>query len=224
VVPAGREPEVPIKAVIGTTDRIGEIVTEHRISQVLVSDRRLSREEMGNIVIAARRCGAEVMVASEVTDMLIRGSQLDDLAGLPVVVFPPAGLMGARLVTKRASDYVWAVLGLMGLAVLSPAVLVARALRGGDFAVASGAFRGLVEVLAGRRSLVGPVSPVEGENLKPGITGIRTAASDLAAGVSKDRADMYYIQNWSLSMDMEIIVSSMMRMARLFGPGRREGE
>ena len=71
--------------------------------------------------------------------------------------------------------------------------------------------------MSGRRSLVGPMSPVEGESLKPGVTGIWHAAGDLPVGIRQDRLDMYYIQNWSLSMDLEIIVSSMVRISCLFG-------
>jgi lipopolysaccharide/colanic/teichoic acid biosynthesis glycosyltransferase len=75
-------------------------------------------------------------------------------------------------------------------------------------------------VLSGRRSLVGPMSPVEGESLKPGVTGIWKASTGLPAGVADDRVDMYYVQNWSLSMDLEVIVSSVMKVARLFGSAR----
>jgi lipopolysaccharide/colanic/teichoic acid biosynthesis glycosyltransferase len=78
--------------------------------------------------------------------------------------------------------------------------------------------------LSGRRSLVGPMSSVEGESLRPGVTGIRHAAADLHAGVKEDRLDMYYIQNWSLSMDLEIIVSSMARISCLFGSARTPDE
>jgi GT2 family glycosyltransferase len=217
VLPAGRTPEADLKQVVGDTDRIGEIVREHRISQVVISDRRLSRQEIGNIVIAAGRSGAEARVASEVTDILVRGSELGEVAGVPVVVFPPAGLAGGRLLAKRVSDYFWAAVGLAGLAVLALFVLPARALSGGDFSALSRTFRGLLSVLAGRRSLVGPAQPVEGEGLRPGITGIRPALG-LPAGISGQRADMYYIQNWSLSLDLEIIVSNVMEIPRLFGP------
>jgi GT2 family glycosyltransferase len=220
VLPAGRPPETQMKPVVGSTDRIDDIVLEHRISQVLVSDRHLSREEMGGIVIGARRRGAEVKVASELTDMLIRGSQLDDIAGIPVVVFPAASLTGARLLTKRVNDYCWAFLGLVGIGLLSPAILLCGLATGVDFSVPAGVLRGLAMVLTGRRSLVGPVSTVEGEHLKPGITGIRHAASHLPPGAREDSVDMYYIQNWSLSMDLEIIVSSVMKVSRLFRPVR----
>jgi GT2 family glycosyltransferase len=219
VVPAGREPAGAVNPVIGTADRIGDIVVEHRVNEVLVSDKELSREDIGNIVIAARRWGAEVSVTSDVTDMLIRGSQLDDVAGTPVVVFPPASLTGVRLLTKHASDYFWTVLGLAALVVASPVVLIVRGAAGGDFSAFAGAFRGLGRVVAGRNSLVGPMAPVEGEHLKPGIMGIRPDTSDMPAGVGKDRVDMYYIQNWSLSMDLEIIVSSVLNLSRLFRSG-----
>ena len=224
VIPAGRSPDEAMRPIVGTTDDLGELVEKHRINHVLVADRNLRGDEMGGIVIAARRYGAEVKVASEVTDMLIRGSLLDDMAGIPVVVFPAASLTGSRLLMKRLSDYGWALLGALGLSLLFPAVLAFRTARGGDYSVILKAYRWLGGVLSGRRSLVGPMSSVEGESLMPGVIGIWHAASDLQVGVEKDRLDMYYIQNWSLSMDLEIIVSSMARISCLFGSARTPDE
>jgi GT2 family glycosyltransferase len=224
VVPVGVTPPEAVGPVVGSTARIGDLVVEHRINQVLVADRNLGRDEIGAIVTAARRYGAEVMVASGVTDMLIRGSLLDDIAGIPVIVFPPASLSGPRLLTKRLNDYLWALLGVAGLSLLAPAVLVVRLVRGGGYSALSRAYRLLGAVLAGRRSLVGPLAPVEGESLLPGVTGIRDTAADLPLGVGKDRLDMYYVQNWSLSMDLEIIVSSMRGISGLFGSVRTPRE
>jgi hypothetical protein len=220
VIPAGRTPDRAMGPVVGTTDRIGRLVVEHRISQVLVAERDLGREEMGLIVTAARRNGAEVKVASEMTDMLIRGSSLGDIAGIPVVVFPPASLTGPRLLTKRLSDYIWALIGVVGLSLLAPVVVAVRTAKGGDYSVISRSYRLLGAVLAGKRSLVGPMAPVGGESLEPGVTGMWHAAADRPVGVKQDRLDMYYIQNWSLSMDLEIIVSSMTRLSCLFGSAR----
>ncbi len=224
VIPAGRSPDEAMRPIVGTTDHLGELVEEHRIDHVFVATGNLGGDEMGGILIAARRYGAEVKVASEVADMLIRGSLLDNIAGIPVVVFPAASLTGSRLLIKRLSDYGWALLGVLGLSLLSPAVLAFRMVRGGDYSAVSKAYRLLGGVLSGRRSLVGPMSPVEGESLRPGVTGIRHAAADLHVGVKKDRLDMYYIQNWSLSMDLEIIVSSIMRISCLFGSARTPDE
>jgi hypothetical protein len=217
VVPAGRRPDQGLGPIVGSTARIGRLVWEHRVNQVLIADRDLTREEMEGIITAARRYGAEVKVASEVTDMLIRGSLLGDIAGILAVVFPPATLTGPRLLTKRLSDYWWAIVGLVGLTLMAPAVIAVRVARGGDYSALSLAYGLLGAVLGGKRSLVGPMAPVEGESLRPGVTGIWRPDAGLTLGVQKDRLDMYYIQNWSLSMDLEIIVSSIMRIAWLFG-------
>ena len=216
VVPVGRSPLDALRPLIGSTESIGDLVLQHRINQVFVAETDLPRDEMAGIVAAVRRYGAEVKVVSEITDMLIRGSLLDEITGIPVVVFPPASLTGTRLITKRLSDYLWAAVGILGLSVLTPAVFVARSVRGGDYSALRGAYKALGSVLAGRRSLVGPVAPVEGESLSPGVIGIRNAGAGTRRGVREDRLDMYYIQNWSLSMDLEIIVSSIMRTSCLF--------
>jgi GT2 family glycosyltransferase len=224
VIPSGRSAGGAPGPVVGTTEHLGDLVKQHRIDQVLVAETGLRRDELRDIVIAARRHGSEVKVPSEVTDMLIQGSLLDEVAGVPVVVFPPASLTGTRLATKRLNDSCFAILGLTGLSLLAPAVLAVRMMRGGDYSRLRRAYASLGCVLAGTRSLVGPVSPVEGESVEPGIVGLRQAPVDPPAGVSEDNLDMYYIQNWSLSLDMEIIVSCMAKIRNLFGSARARDE
>jgi hypothetical protein len=212
-----------MKPLIGSTDHIGELVREHRINEVLVSSRDLSREEIGSMVIAARRWGAEVKVVSEVTDMLIRGSQMDDIAGVPVVVFPPTSLTGTRLFTKRLSDYGLALAGLICLVLLTPVVVLAQLVTYRNYSYLSLAFSDITSVLAGRYSLVGPACRVEGEKLRPGVTGIWRTTTDAAGETQRSRMDMYYIQNWSLSMDLEIVLASLNKFRRLFGSERTGG-
>jgi GT2 family glycosyltransferase len=216
VVPAGRQPRPELKPVLGDTLGVEGVVVEHRLNEIYVSDKRLSRAEIGPVVIAARRAGAEVRVVSEVTDILIRGSQLDDVDGLPVVVFPPAGLAGARLATKRASDLMFALTGLMILVVLFPAVLVAQTLTYRNYRRWAGAVAKLGLVISGRMSLVGPSQQVGGEPLKPGMMGPWLGVEGLA-GDDTDRLDIYYIQNWSVSYDLEIMLESSGRIWSLFG-------
>jgi hypothetical protein len=219
IAPSGRELPGDMKPMIGTADDIRGIIAEHRVHEVLVGDRNLTRQEIGTIVNAARSSGAEVKVVSEVTDMLIRGSQIDEVAGTPVVVFPLRTLAGVRLFTKNAVDFVVALLGVMGLLVLAPAVVVWQAVTHRNFAAWARAMATLWQVLSGRRSLVGPRHPVRGESMKPGLTGPWRVMTGRVAKVQEDRMDMYYLQNWSISSDLEIVLLSLRDLPGLFGTG-----
>jgi GT2 family glycosyltransferase len=215
VAPAGRQVESSMRPLVGEDRDIERIVAEHRVSDVFVCDRKLSRAEIGPLVIGARRAGAEVKVVSEVTDILIHGSQLEEVEGVPVVVFPPASLSGVRLITKRAADFALAVLGIILLMAVSPLVLVWQTAAYRNYKPLGRAFKGLGSVVAGRSSLVGPDRLIAGERLKPGVISPGQGA-EAHSSERRDRIDIYYIQNWSMSYDLELVLGSLRGIDGLF--------
>lgn len=217
ILPTGRSVEEDIGPIIGETSGIGETIVAQRLNEVFVSDNRLSRQEVGNVVIRARRSGVEVMVASEVTDMLIHGSTIEEIGSEPFVVFPPSSLSGARLATKRLFDWIFAVIGLVLLILISPLVVIFQALAYRNLGTFVDTVRKLTYVMGGRKSLVGPSRAMGGERVKPGITGLWLIGDGAGSGPRRDRLDIYYLENWSLSLDMEIGLSSLGRIRNLFG-------
>jgi hypothetical protein len=216
IVPEGEETVEGVRPVIGSTDRVAEVVAEHRLQEVVINDRQLSRAEVGRVITAVRRMGAEVKVVSEVTDILIRGSLMGEIAGIPVVMFPPTSLSGARLVSKYAADYIVSVAGIVLLVLLLPVVAVWQVLTFRNFRPWAAAMRSLGSVLSGRRSLVGPAGSVEGERLKPGITG-PWLVGEASGNMEREKLDIYYLQNWSLSTDIEIVLLTLGRIGNLLG-------
>ena len=217
ILPAGHPAEAELSPVIGDTDGIGETIVEQHLNEVFISDNRLSREEVGEVVLKARRFGVEVMVASEITDMLIHGSSIEEIGSEPFVVFPPSSLSGARLVTKRFFDWVAAFIALLLLVLISPLVVLLQAVTFRNFGTFVDTVRKLTYVMRGRNSLVGPGRAVGGERVKPGITGLWLIGDGAEAGARRDRLDVYYLENWSLSLDMEIGIMSLRRITGLFG-------
>ncbi len=218
ILPAGHTPEADLRPVIGESGDIGKAIFEQRLNEVFVSDGRLSREEVGDVVLKARRFGAEVMVASEITDMLIHGSSIEEIGKEPFVVFPPSSLSGTRLVTKRLFDWVFALVGFVLIMLVSPLVIVFQVLTSRNWRTFVDTVRKLTYVMRGRNSLVGPSKRVGGERVKPGITGLWLIGDGAGPGPRRDKLDMYYLENWSLSFDMEIALSSLSRIGSLFSP------
>jgi len=217
ILPTGHAAEADTAPVIGETADIGEIVVDQHLREVFVSDSRLSREEVGKVVLKARRFGVEVMVASEITDTLIHGSSIEEIGNEPFVVFPPSSLSGARLATKRVSDWIFALIGLALVVLISPLVLLAQAITFRNLGTFVDTVRKLTYVMGGRNSLVGPSRAMGGERVKPGITGLWLTGDGEGSASRRDRLDVYYLENWSLSFDMEIGISSLGRVRRLFG-------
>jgi hypothetical protein len=220
VSPAGAVLGNDMSPFLGGVGDIGNIVDEYRIGEVFVCDKSLPREAIGRIVMDARSSGAEVRVVSGITDMLIRGSLLEDIAGVPVVVFPPVSLSGTRLVIKYISDFACALLAWVGLVLLAPIVFVYQGLSHRNYAAWVGAAANLGMVLSGKRSLVGPMHWVGGERVKPGITGMWLISTGRSMEAPSDRFDLYYLQNWSLSFDIEIMLLSIRLVGRLFRSAR----
>jgi lipopolysaccharide/colanic/teichoic acid biosynthesis glycosyltransferase len=83
----------------------------------------------------------------------------------------------------------------------------------------------LANVLAGQMSLVGPrtISEVEAPHfrrwlsnlltVKPGITGV-WAISDQSSIEDQVRAKMYYIRNWTIWLDLQVLFHTMLRVLR----------
>ena len=63
-----------------------------------------------------------------------------------------------------------------------------------------------------------------GEKIKPGILGYWPAASEVIQGAQRDRLDVYYIQNWSLSLDLEIMLLNLKRLRNLFAASKVRDE
>ncbi|MGQ9602714.1 MAG: glycosyltransferase [bacterium] len=205
---------------IGSTDSIGRVIIEQRIGEVVVCQANLPREKIGDIVMEATRSGCVAKVVSDVLDFVIRGSQLDEMVGRSVVIFPPSALSGINLLSKRIVDFLLAFLGIVALSLLSPLVLMFQTLRWRNYSALSHAFNALAMVLSGKRTLVGPKKSIDGEGVKAGITGVWRVGINQSVGYSTNM-DLYYTRNWSLTGDLEIVICSIALLKKLFGPENR---
>ncbi len=203
---------------IGYTDSIEEILLEQRIGEVVICQGDLPREKIADMVMGATRSGCFVKVISDAFDFGIRGSQLSEMAGKSVIVFPPSRISRLNLLTKRVVEFLLALLAIAVLSVLSAFVLIFQALRWRNFSSLKHSFEALGMVLSGKRTLVGPRRQVDKEGVKPGITGVWRLDSNQSVGYLDDM-DLYYTRNWSLTGDLEVAMRSIGLLAKLFGPG-----
>ncbi|MCE9621353.1 MAG: sugar transferase [Actinomycetia bacterium] len=96
----------------------------------------------------------------------------------------------------------------------------------------------LVNVLRGEMSLVGPRPALpsevatfapelrEREQVRPGITGLwQTEARDNPSFETYRRLDLFYVENWSVTLDLMILLGTIEHLAvRFFGAFRRRPE
>ena len=96
----------------------------------------------------------------------------------------------------------------------------------------------LVNVLRGEMSLVGPRPALpsevatfapelrEREQVRPGITGLwQTEARDNPSFETYRRLDLFYVENWSLTLDLMILLGTIEHLVvRFFGAFRRKPE
>lgn len=197
--------------------------------------------------------GPRVHLSAGVYDLLTTGVRLSERNRVPLLTLRRLGLTAGEEAAKRGVDLVLAVfllaafsplltleatrLRLKGSAVLEWREVVGRDGRSFrlpafplDLAVRSEFVRklpGLWNVLAGQLSIVGPrPQPAAGEpngrtlKVRPGLTGLWRQADE---DTEQDVLDLYYVRNYSLALDLQILFARC--KARLRAPGsgwRRE--
>lgn len=202
--------------ILGSSDNIGKVIEELRISDVIFSTQTLSYSEILSVISRAGGHAVNFHIVPSTLEVIIGKASVDSLDDLPLVPISYNIEKPLNRALKRMFD---AALSTFLLLSVYPFVYLQHAVGSSS---RSRIILSLPSVLSGKFSLVGP--PVEYSTLlqfngqkgqaiffgKPGLTGL----VQLQAGrpLTRDEIDqynLYYARNQSLLLDVEILLKTL---------------
>jgi len=223
--------------VIGRTEHVPDLVRFHYIDQLIFLGNTVSNEEILNIMTQIRDDSVYFKIVPESMDFIIGKSNVEYFDDIPLVDVRLAYSTPWNQFLKRNLDF-WMALILLfiGLPVMLPVIFIHILSKGMpdkvrfyldghrksslrlwlpyDKQVWINRYIQLIYVFIGRISLVG--SPIIQDRkevplyYKPGITGLRQInETRLYRESEKEKFELYYVQNYSIWMDLDILVKTM---------------
>jgi len=113
--------------VLGGVDELPDLITEHKIEEVIIGRPELSHQELLAIVSRCERGQVGIRIFPDLFQIIATELSIGDLGGLPLLTVRDVALRGWKLTLKRAVDLVGSAMALM---ILSPfLMLVAVAIK-----------------------------------------------------------------------------------------------
>jgi hypothetical protein len=214
--------------IVGSTDNIGKVIQDLKVSDVIFSTQVLSYTDILSVIGRAREQSVNFHLVPNTLEVIIGKGSVDSLDELPLVQITYNIEKASHRTLKRALDV---CISLLLLISTYPFVYFKRLLAGAsrsDFVLR------LPAVLSGKLSLVGPppeslsqrqrageATPVgnrSGSRLylgKPGLTGlIQLQRSRPLTAEEQEQFNVYYAKNQSLALDIEILLKTLLQSRR----------
>lgn len=215
-------------SVVGSTDNIGKVIQDLKVSDVIFSTQTLSYTDILSVIGRTREQAVSFHLVPNTLEVIIGKGSVDSLDELPLVQITYNIEKSTNRTLKRLFDIVVSFLLLISI---YPFLYFKR--------IASGASSSLFilrlpAVLSGKRSLVGPPETFQqvidasahgfagshglGGALylgKPGLTGlIQLQRNRTLSEQEREQYNLYYAKNQSLALDVEILLKTMMQSGR----------
>ena len=212
-------------SIVGSTDNIGKVIQDLRVSDVIFSTQTLSYTDILSVIGRTREQAVNFHLVPNTLEVIIGKGSVDSLNELPLVQITYNIEKSTNRTLKRFFDVLVSFLLLISI---YPFVYFRR--------IAPGTSRSqfilrLPAVLSGKRSLVGPPetfqqvtegtthdssgSPGHGGALylgKPGLTGlIQLQRNRTLSEQEREQYNLYYAKNQSLALDVEILLKAMLQ-------------
>jgi len=223
--------------VLGTLKDLERVVLSHKIREIVFSPEAVSYERILSVVAAGKDLHLDFKMVPRNLDVVIGRTSIETLEDIPLVDLDYKIFSGPNLFFKRTMDLIVTVLLLPFLVVLFFYLALRPSFRFRRVLISNGTGKSISvnelrkngkkvtgwlgyvplygEVLRGRMSLVGTEmvpyrSSSCGRGFKPGLTGLVKVniGRDLKTE-EKDRYNLYYLKNYSLLLDLEIILRTL---------------
>jgi hypothetical protein len=210
---------------LGSLSQLEDLVKAYHADQVLFSLRTLSYKEMLRAISTLQGVSVQCKLIPDSMDFILGKSNVEYFESLPLVEVELALNKPVNRFIKRGFDL---SLALPFFALLWPLALLAwiKRPKGQRFLEPLAKYKWhnrslfLLGVLYGHYSWVGSTLPVQKKyskhsdeqegGLKPGLTGlVQLNQGKLQEGQDAEHYQLYYMQNYSLGMDMDILLKSI---------------
>lgn len=204
-------------SILGSTDNIGKVIQDFRISDVIFSPQTLSYTDILSVISRTREQTVNFHLVPNTLEVIIGKGSVDSLDELPLVQITYNIEKSVNRVSKRAFDIVVSLILLLST---YPFVYFKKAFGG---ASSSQMMLRLPLVLSGERSFVGPPAELSfraqsngqaNPSLylgKPGLMGlIQLQVNRSLTPQEQEQYNLYYAKNQSLALDIEIMLKSLL--------------
>lgn len=198
--------------VVGSLENIRKIIKEKKITEVIFASGEMSYNQMLAVVSECQGENVDFKVAGSGLDYLVGKSSITMLDEIPLLeIFYNISTLTSR-VTKRIFDF---VLTIPALIFIYPFIYSFRKIghNSSDF---SRFVLGLPDVLAGRKSIVGPFRQSTDTDLymgRSGLTGLwYTEGMDISDREETVKLDIFYAKNQNIWLDLEILGKTFSKM------------
>ena len=210
---------------LGSLSQLEDLVKAYHADQVLFSLRTMSYKDMLRVISTLKDVSVQCKLIPDSMDFILGQSKVEYLESLPLVEVELALNKPVNRFIKRVFDL---CLALPFFALLWPLALLAGIKRpkGQHFLEPLAKYKWhnrslfLLGILYGHYSWVGSTLPVQKKypkhgveqegGLKPGLTGlVQLNQGKLQQGQDAEHYQLYYMQNYSLGMDMDILLKSI---------------
>lgn len=216
--------EIAGLSVVGSTDNIGKVTQDLRVSDVIFSTQTLSYADILSVIGRTRELSVNFHLVPTTLEVIIGKGSVDSLNELPLVQITYNIEKPTNRALKRLFDVVVSLLLLISI---YPFIYFKKVLTGNT---RSNHILRLPAVLSGQRSLVGPpetshqITAGTGRDLavpqghsgalylgKPGLTGlIQLQRNRSLSDQEREQYNLYYAKNQSFALDVEILLKTIL--------------
>ena len=215
---------------IGDISQLPELVKAYNIDQVFFVIASISYQKMLHSINRLQNENIVCKLIPESMDFILGKSNVEYLESIPLVKIEFGYSKPANQFIKRALDICLALPTFLFLLItVSPSVIFSKKkkirfnglifFRSGSEAKWKNRFYAMAYILSGKMSFVGsPFYQKKGSysKYKKGITGlVQVNESRVLSTEDRERFDIYYLQNYSIWMDIDILAKSLFNKVSL---------